>query len=232
MKQEEKVAQERRGRRRRRWTKVGLFLGWTLVVCYPNPLTFFRNFARYARFPVDPSILAEIQAPVPEDPPQIERFVEQWIPYQLDWLNYGVPWYVPTPREVLETGSGDCESQAVVLASLFEARGIPYRLEASLSHIWVDYPGRPENRSENDQIAYLRRENGRFRLQWPKFWDLWRQARVQRRCLWDPMPWRRKLLLLGGWGTILLEPLWRRLRGQRLAEGGPATETQGHGEEG
>ena len=36
------------------------YLLWTLLVCYPNPLVFFRNFLRYYRFPTDPSILESV----------------------------------------------------------------------------------------------------------------------------------------------------------------------------
>ena len=30
---------------------------WTFVICYPNPYVFIRNLVRYARFPVDPSVI-------------------------------------------------------------------------------------------------------------------------------------------------------------------------------
>src|SRR5436309_1893800 len=111
---------------RRRWRErarsAGWLLLWTLVVCYPNPLVFFRNFLRYARFPVDPSILHGVHFPVPREPQRIEEAVLQGIPYEFDWRQYGVPWYVPTPWEVIASRRGDCESRAMVLASLLQAR--------------------------------------------------------------------------------------------------------------
>src|ERR1051326_2847599 len=181
-------------RRSRGWARcAGWLLLWTFAVCYPNPLVFFRNFLRYAHFPVDPTIVRRVRFPVPREPQQIEAAVLQGIPYEFDWRQYGVPWYVPTPAEVLRTGRGDCESRAMVLASLLAARGIPYRLQASLVHIWVDYPGKQANRYENGEVAVMRREHGRYHFHLPSLVRLRDDFLMEKEALWDVMPAPRKL---------------------------------------
>jgi hypothetical protein len=200
-----------RPRWRDRARTAGWLLLWTLVICYPNPLVFFRNFVRYAWFPIDPTIADRAPFPVPDDPRHIEAAVRAGVRYEFDWRQYGVPWYVPTALEVLRTERGDCESRAVVLASLLHARGIPYHLKASPVHIWVEYPGKEPNADENAAIAMMRRENGRYQFRWPGLVRLRDDLRLQKEALWDIMPPARKALLLGGWGLLLALP-WRRRR--------------------
>ncbi len=48
------------------------------------------------------------------------------VPYAYDWQTAGVPWYFPTTREALAQKRGDCESRAVVLASILAYKHIPY----------------------------------------------------------------------------------------------------------
>jgi hypothetical protein len=200
---------------------------WTLLVCYPNPLVFFRNFLRYARFPIDPAVIDRVAFPVPEEPTAIEEAVRTAVRYEFDWRQYGVPWYVPTPAEVLRTSQGDCESRAVVLASLLEARGIPYRLQASPVHIWVDYPGKRPNADENADIAMMRRENGRYRFRLPSLLRLRDDFRLQTEALWEVMPLSRKGLLLGGWAALLAVPGLRRFASRRrTAQTSPVSPAQ------
>jgi Transglutaminase-like superfamily len=194
-----------RGRRARAWVRgAGLGSLWLLLVCYPNPWLFCRNFLRYARFPVDPAVARHVSFPVPREPAAIEQAVLRHVRYEYDWQQYGVPWYVPTAAEVAASGRGDCESRAILLASLLAARGVPYRLRASLVHIWVEYPGKPANADENDAIALMRREGGRYHFQCPALLR-WREDLAgQREALWDAMPPARRVLLLGGWAALLL----------------------------
>jgi hypothetical protein len=191
---------------------VGLALLWLLLVCYPNPWVFVRNFVRYAQFPVDPGVARSVAFPVPKSPVAMEEAVLRNVRYEYDWRQYGVPWYVPTPAEVVATGLGDCESRAMVLASLLAAKGIPYRLQASLVHIWVDYPGKRPNPDENSAISLMRRERGRYRFRLPSF-VRWREdLAVQREALWDVMPIGRKIALLGGWTALVGLAFARRSR--------------------
>ncbi len=56
----------------------------------------------------------------------IEAYVlDRQVPYAYDWQSAGVPWYFPTAAEALRAGRGDCESRALVLASILTAKGIP-----------------------------------------------------------------------------------------------------------
>jgi hypothetical protein len=181
---------------------VGLGLLWLLLVCYPNPWIFVRNFVRYAQFPVDPGIARSVSFPIPKAPAAVEEAVLRNVRYEYDWRQYGVPWYVPTPAEVVASGRGDCESRAVLLASLLAAQGIPYRLQASLVHLWVDYPGKRPNEDENSAISLMRREHGRYRFRLPSL-VRWREDfAAQREALWDAMPLGRKVALLGGWAVL------------------------------
>lgn len=211
-------------RSRRRWRQgagaVAVAAVWLLLVCYPNPWVLVRNGLRYARFPVDPAVLAVVPFVVPADPVAIEAAVLENVRYEYDWRQYGVPWYVPTAAEVVTSGRGDCESRAVLLASLLAARGIPYRLQASPVHIWVDYPGKRPNRLENSAVAMMERKDGRYRFRWPGLLRLREDLAAQREALWDAMPPARRVLLLAGWGLILLG----LLRGGRAILPSPATE--------
>lgn len=196
---------------RRMGAGVGLLVLWTwLALYFPWLLVFPRNLWRYWHLPVDAASVAEIAEKLPGQAPLLEAWVRQAIPWKCDFELYGVPWYVPTPREALAAGAGDCEAQAVILASLLEYHGIPYRLRASLSHLWVEYEGRPQNREENEAISYWSWEKGQYRFQWPTFLDLQRQAQLQKSILWDPMPRPRKGALLGGWAALAAILIWRR----------------------
>jgi len=53
-----------------------------------------------------------------------------------------MPWYCPTIKKVLERGEGDCKARALVLASVLEAKNIPYQVHSSPIHVWVDYEGK------------------------------------------------------------------------------------------
>jgi hypothetical protein len=186
---------------------------WLLIVCYPNPLIFFRNLARYVWFPVDPTIAQDVKTPVPDAPRDIEQFVYRVVPYEFDWNTYGVPWMMPTPREVLQAGKGDCESRAVMFASLLRAKGIPCDIKASFTHIWVDYPQKKPNRSENDSIAWIgKRKDNKLFVKLPTLRQWREQFEMQKEALWDKMPLVRKLLLLGGWAALGMWTARRRKR--------------------
>jgi hypothetical protein len=180
------------------------FALWTLIVCYPNPYIFIRNFARYLNYPVDPSIVELINEPIPEEPQQIDKFVDKIIKYEYDWINYGVPWYVPEPKDAVIRGKGDCESRAMVLASIFSAKGIPYSLKASLVHIWVEYADKKQNSAENDEVSFIGKVDGKYRLRLPDLSQWKHYIDVEKKMLWDAMPTYRKAFMLSGWGAICL----------------------------
>ncbi len=184
------------------FTYIAIIL-WTFIVCYPNPYIFIRNFARYIRFPIDVSIIDLIDTEISDDPSEIEKFVKKLIVYEYDWTNYGVPWFVPTPKDAVTRQKGDCESRAMVLASILSAKGIPYNIKASVVHIWVEYPNKKPTKSENDNIAYISRVDGRYRLKLPDLSQWKRYVSTDKEMFWDVMPKNRKIIMVVGWAFIL-----------------------------
>lgn len=184
----------RRGQRRRALLFLAAALVWTLASCYPNPLVLARSLARYRRFPLDPGIEKRLGWDLPSSPATIEAFVDSLVRSQPDWELYRVPWYMPTPAEAARARRGDCESRAVLLASLLAGRDIPFEIRASFNHIWVDYPGRRPRPGESPDSAYLQGEPGRFRIRWPSRVAWAEFLSVQREQLWDAMPLARKAI--------------------------------------
>jgi len=182
---------------------IAVILLWTFIVCYPNPYVFVRNFIRYIHFPVDPSIVSLINEEIPNDPIDIEKFVRKLVEYEYDWVNYGVPWYVPTPDDAVMRRKGDCESRAMVFASILSAKNIPYNLKASLVHIWVEYPNKKSSAYENEDVSYIRKVDGRYRIKLPDLSQWKHYADVEKEMLWDVMPMYRKVIMLSGWVVIL-----------------------------
>lgn len=168
---------------------------WVLFVLYPNPLLLVRSIVNAANPRIDPAAVRQWAAETPDAPAAIERQVlDRYVPYAVPWQTHGVPWYFPTTAEVVATGRGDCQGRMLVLASILEEKGIPYRLRASFDHIWVEYPRKQPNGLENASIAFM--DDGRWRV--PERWD-WRESyRIEREYFWDYMPLSRKALLGGG----------------------------------
>ena len=175
---------------------------WTFIVCFPNPFIFIRNLIRYVRLPVDPSVIELVEARIPDEPAEIEKFVLALIKYEYDWQNYGAPDYVSTARQAVTRRKGDCEDRAIVLASFLEAKNIPYDLRASLVHYWVDYPNKKPSRSENEDVAFVGKVDGKYRLKIPDMGQWFRYLKVGKKGLWDVMPTHRKVLMLSGWVLI------------------------------
>jgi len=178
---------------------------------YPNPARFFVSIGRVFDPPIDPSAVQVLVPLAPREPAATETFVLKTFPYRHDWETYNVPWYFPTAAEAVAKGTGDCKSRFVVLASLFEALGIPYEQTISLSHFWVGYEGKKETDLESKKNAWLvRDETGRLRFQVPRedldqVWDAFKES------FWETMPILRKWLWLGGL-TVGLIPVVARTR--------------------
>jgi hypothetical protein len=172
---------------------------WILFVLYPNPLNLVTSIHRFIDLDPDPGAVESILDSFPSDPAAIESAVLARIRYRLDWELYKVPWYFPSVEEVLARGQGDCKARALVLASILEAKGIPYQLNASPIHVWVTYENKQENQYENPQASFYQYDpdTGERQLQVPqiavsRLMDSWRQQ------LWTPMPIERRVLLIGG----------------------------------
>jgi len=173
-------------------------------VLYPNPLNLVMSIHRIINPDVNPSAVELMLDDFPSDPVAIEKAVLARIPYRYDWELYSMPWYFPTVEEVLERGEGDCKARALVLASVLEAKDIPYQLNSSPIHTWVDYEGKQETSLENDQVKFYQYdpETGERRFQIPdiglskvmdSFW----------RAFWGPMPDGRKALLISGLSALV-----------------------------
>jgi len=195
---------------------VFLALSWVLVMLYPDPGVLVRSVRNTLQPRVEPQAAAALARSLPDDPRAIEAYVlDQQVPYAYDWQSAGVPWYFPTASEALRAGRGDCESRAIVLASLLTAKGIPNELRMSFDHIWVDYPGKVANAMENAAVQFAGRQDGRFFLHWPADFHLRQEVADQVAIHWTPAPRGRLLLLALG---LTLIPLWNVLSG-RLAGG-------------
>ena len=185
---------------------IFLVLSWILVVLYPDPGMLVRSVRNTLHPQINPVAVRVLAARLPNDPKAIEAYVlDHAVPYAYDWQSVGVPWYFPTTREALRAGRGDCESRALVLASILTAKGIPNELRMSFDHIWVDYPGKQANALENAGVEFAGRSGGRFFIHWPKDFNLRQEVADQVAIFWTPAPWGRVLLLALG---ILFIPLW------------------------
>jgi hypothetical protein len=201
---------------------------WALLVLYPNPLRLAASVRRLANPGVDPVAVEALAASLPSDPVVIENAVLAMVPYHYDWEVYGMPWYFPTVGEALENGEGDCKARAIVLASVLEAKGIPYRIDSSPTHVWVDYDGKVGNSLENPGAGFyeVNPQTGAKSLHLPKisitevmgtFWQ----------GFWPPMPVARKALLMSGLAILVaIRVIWRRMG--RPAAGDLSPDTSPH----
>ncbi len=190
---------------------VFLALSWASVALYPDPMVLVHSVQNIVHPRIQPRAVAAIAARLPDDPKKIEAYVlEHQVPYAYDWQSAGVPWYFPTATDVLRQGVGDCESRAIMLASLLAAKHIPYHLSVSFDHIWVDYPGKQANALENPRVQIAGTRNGHFFIRWPAYLNLRQEWADQVAMYWTPAPIAERVLLFGG---LCLIALWNALAG-------------------
>ena len=183
-----------------------LALLWLFLVLYPNPAHLVVSAHRAWRPVIDAAAVRELAKTLPDEPHAIEdRVNTSLVPYAVPWQTYGVPWYFPTPAEVLASKQGDCQARAVLFASILEAKGIEWRLVGSFDHLWVDYPGKHASVQESAAVAVVTQQpDGGYKLHWPELFD-WRASwEIERAYFWDPMPRGRLALLLAGWAALLV----------------------------
>jgi hypothetical protein len=193
-----------------------LLLVWVLLVLYPNPWKLVVSVQRVFDPGIDPVAVEPFLDDFSSDPAAIEAEVLEYIPYTYDWENYGMPWYCPTADEVLARGTGDCKARAIVLASILEARGIPYRIDLSPVHMWVDYEGKAETSLEREQVKFYQQdpETGERSLSLPQI-SFTKVASLFWQGFWEPMPGLRKGLLLCGLAGLIALRLYLWLRRKR-----------------
>jgi len=176
-----------------------IFILWIIFVLYPNPINFIISIERLRNFDADPGSVEFMLNDFPSDPVAIEKAVLTKIPYRHDWTVYSMPWYCPTIDQVLERGTGDCKSRALVLASVLEAKNITYQVNLSPTHVWVDYEGKQDTSIENDEVEFYQYdpETGERRFKIPRM-GISRVWKAFSQSFWDPMPDSRRALLISG----------------------------------
>lgn len=189
---------------------------WILFVLYPNPSNLIISIHRMANFSVDAVAVEPMLDELPSDAVAVEQAILARIPYGYDWQVYGMPWYVPTIEEVLKQGRGDCKARALVLASVFEAKGIPYLLNISPIHTWVEYESKKETPIENPQVKFYQNnpETGETQFQVPQI-EVKEVADAARRGFWTVMPADRKALLGSGLIALIAARLILFIRDRR-----------------
>jgi hypothetical protein len=194
-----------------------LIILWIIFVLYPNPSKLVISVQRIFSPDIDPVVVEPILYALPSNPIATEKAVLERIPYCYDWEVYGMPWYFPTAAEVLQNKKGDCKARAIVLASVFEAVNIPYHLNISPIHVWVEYEGKVETHIENPEVKFyqLDPETGKRLFQVPDI-GLREIIDSTRQGFWDPMPGGRKALLFSGLFCLVIVRLMlaRRARGE------------------
>ncbi len=190
-----------------------LLVLWVFLILYPNPLRLAASLGRLAAPSVDPAAVESLAVGLPSDPAAIEQEVLRIVPYRYDWQVYGMPWYFPTVDEVLKNGAGDCKARAIVLASVLESKGIPYKINSSPTHVWVDYEGKAANSIENPNAGFYEvdPDTGARSLSLPSI-NLGEAIDTTWNGFWPPMPAARKVLLVCGPVILLTVRLgWPRL---------------------
>jgi hypothetical protein len=200
---------------------------WVGFILYPDPRVFFVSAKRLARPPVDPSPVRALAEQLPDDPAAIEAFSQRYVRFSDPWTLYQLPWYFPTVEEVLRDKAGDCQAEAILTASIFSAKGIPYTMRYSFDHVWVDYAGKAAAGLEDPAQSFVADEGKGWFAQIPDTIPIRQILRERVEFHWYPMPAERKAALLAGLALALftgegvlawlLGRLFGRLRGVNVA---------------
>jgi len=187
------------------------FFVFVWLVLYPDPRPFVSSISRLFEPPLDPQAVAGIAGTLPDDAAVVEAFSQDYLPYKTAWELYDMPWYFPTVAEVVEKRGGDCQAEALLTASILEAKSLPYTLHYSFNHVWVDYPGKNVTHMEDPALSFASNEGESWLAALPDRFPLRDIVVARIDYHWDPMPLIRKLLLAFGAVVALLasERPWR-----------------------
>ena len=177
---------------RRRLLMLMVMLLWVGLMLYPDPRSLVVSLRRLIHPPVDAAAVRSIADQLPDDAAAIEAFSQAYVPYKYAWTLYGKPWYFPTVDEVLRDRGGDCQAEAILTASIFEAKGMPYTFRYSFDHVWVDYPGKQATKLEDPATAIVSNEGKGWWASLPDRIPLRDIVEERVRFHWDPMPAGRK----------------------------------------
>jgi len=191
----------------------GAILGFTiLAVCFPYPRLTLRHIDHW----LDPNALIRSDAPslqpwveelrtqLPTDlPPQdklrlVEQFVYTKVPYEWDWVTWGLSDYLPTVEEVVTQGKEDCDGRAVIAASLLRHFGFQTRIVTDFAHVWVQ-TDKGETMGPGKRKAVTATDKG-FQIDWGAF------AQVPEVLAYGVavFPWPREaIVLLVAWWLLL-----------------------------
>lgn len=168
-----------------------------IFILFTTPLVIFKDVYRVQNPPINPGSINNVSS-IPDQPSEIESWVNSRIEYEYDFGTYGVFWYVPTPEEILEKGKGDCKSRAILLASILEEKGIDYELHMSLFHWWVSYPDKELTRYEVPEASVKEGEDWRFPNVRETLDRMWEVKDEYYSMIWGLMPlWKKLVLVLG-----------------------------------
>lgn len=187
----------------RHFLVVVLVAAWVGAVVYPDPRPFFNSVARLKSPPVDAAAVTEMAAALPNDYKAIEDYVNEYVPWESAWIVYGLPWYFPTVPEVIADRAGDCQAQTVLMASILEAKGMPYTLHYSFDHVWVDYPGKTVTALEDPATSFVSDDGEGWLAGLPEKFPVWTILKQRTVYHWSPMPATQKMLILLGVAAIV-----------------------------
>lgn len=166
--------------------KLVIFGAVSWVVCYPNPVLFFKQLYRYFNVEslIQPNFtgIDEINREIDEMlPPEatrehemdtVQKYVYDHIRYLYDWTNWGNIDYWPPAEQVWERKKEDCDGRAVLAVSILRSRGFTSaRIVGNIRHIWVSV-----DRDElmgPDKEKTFRVEEGKTKVALPSFFLLW-----------------------------------------------------------
>lgn len=182
---------------------VVLVAMWVGAVVYPDPRPFFNSISRLRNPPVNAEAAAQMASALLDDYKAVEAYVKAYVPWMPAWTVYGLPWYFPTVPEVIADQAGDCQAQTVLMASILEAKGMPYILRYSFDHVWVDYPGKEVTALEDPATSFVSDEGEGWSAGLPEKFPVWTILKTRVAYHWTPMPSVQKLLIILGAAAII-----------------------------